>query len=91
MNTKHTEQCPTCGHTTELTGTYTGLPKTMKKSGGKKRKSGKKADKKSKKRRSGKKRPPSKWMMHVKSTRSQMKGFSLKDVLKAAAKTYKKG
>jgi len=83
VDTVNDGQCPTCGRRASKN-------ETMKKSGGKKRKSGKKADKKSKKRKSGKKRPPSKWMMHVKSTRLQMKGASLKDVLKAAAKTYKK-
>jgi len=31
------------------------------------------------------------WMAHVKKTRTGMKGASLKEVLKAAKKTYKKG
>ena len=31
------------------------------------------------------------WMAHVKKTRMGMKGASLKEVLKAAKKTYKKG
>ena len=90
MDSEDKEQCPTCGHPIKLKKANHHENISMKKSGGKKRKSGKKADKKSKKRKSGKKRPPSKWMMHVKSTRLQMKGASLKDVLKAAAKTYKK-
>tara|TARA_B100000424_G_scaffold250337_1_gene224950 strand:+ start:1885 stop:2172 length:288 start_codon:yes stop_codon:yes gene_type:complete len=82
--------CPTCGHKMDDETPIMGGRKAAKtRKGGKK--TGKKENKKSmKKRKSGKKRPPSKWMMHVKNTKSKMKGFSLKEILKAAAKTYSK-
>ena len=37
----------------------------------------------------GRKKSP--WMVHVANTMEQMPGVALRDVLKAASKTYKKG